>query len=85
MDDWRAEIDGDVLACSKDTGPTPPSEVGRRLGISEDAAASLLSILAGTGRVRICLVELPSPPGAPTCEAGPQRSTVDHEGREGGG
>ena len=77
MDNWWAGIDGEILACLKDTGPTPPSEVGRRLGMSaEDAAASLLSILAGAGRVRICLVELLSPRGAPTCEAPPLRSTA---------
>jgi hypothetical protein len=33
--------------------------VGQRLGISADAAASLLSLLAQEGKIRICLVDLP--------------------------
>ena len=45
--------------CLKRQGATPPAEVGRRLGVSESAAASLLSILACEGKVRICLVDLP--------------------------
>lgn len=35
-----------------------PAEIGRRLGISEGAAASLLSMLAQGGKVRIRLAEL---------------------------
>ncbi len=58
MDDWWAEIEDDIVACLKDNGATAPAEVGRRLGLSERAAASLLSMLAGEGKVRICLVEL---------------------------
>ncbi len=58
MDDWWTAIEDDVLACLRDNGATAPVEVGRRLGLSEGAAASLLSILAAEGRVRICLVEL---------------------------
>lgn len=33
-----------------------PAELGKRLGISEDGAASLVSHLAREGKVRICLV-----------------------------
>jgi len=58
MDDWWTAIEDDVLACLRDGGVTAPREVGRRLGLSEEAAASLLSMLAAEGRVRICLVEL---------------------------
>ena len=61
MDDWWAEIENDVFARLKSTEATPPSKVGRRLGISEGAAVSLLSLLATDGKVRICLVELGSP------------------------
>jgi ethanolamine transporter EutH len=35
-----------ALACLKSSGATTPAEVGRRLGLSESAAASLLSSLA---------------------------------------
>jgi hypothetical protein len=35
-----------------------PAEIGRRLGISEQAASSLLWSLAAQGKVRIRLVEL---------------------------
>ena len=58
MDDWWTEIDDDIVACLKENGATAPAELGRRLGLSEGAATSLLSLLAGEGRVRICLVEL---------------------------
>jgi hypothetical protein len=57
MDDWWAELEGDVLACLKTTGAMPPAEVGRRLGLSESAAASVLAMLAREGKVRITLVE----------------------------
>ncbi len=35
-----------------------PDELGRRLGMSEAGAASLVSALAREGKVRICLIEL---------------------------
>ena len=57
MDGWWTEIEEEVLACLRGNGAMPPAEVGRRLGVSEDSAVSLLSILARRGRVRICLVE----------------------------
>ncbi|OLC16145.1 MAG: hypothetical protein AUH29_05950 [Candidatus Rokubacteria bacterium 13_1_40CM_69_27] len=59
MESWWTEIEDDILMCLKRQGATPPAEVGRRLGVSESAAASLLSILACEGKVRICLVDLP--------------------------
>ncbi|MBI4269220.1 MAG: hypothetical protein HY615_02720 [Candidatus Rokubacteria bacterium] len=62
MDDWWADLEGDVLACLRATGATPPAEVGRRLGVSESAAASLLAMLAREGKVRIALVELAAEP-----------------------
>lgn len=57
MDDWWDEIDREVLGTLKH-GPATPAEIGRRLGMSEQAAASLLSSLVSQNRVRIRLVEL---------------------------
>jgi len=33
-----------------------PAEIGRRMGLSESAVVSLLTLLASQGRVRICRV-----------------------------
>jgi predicted ArsR family transcriptional regulator len=57
MDDWWDEIDREVLEALKH-GPATPAEIGRRLGMSEHAAASLLGFLVSQKRVRIRLVEL---------------------------
>jgi predicted ArsR family transcriptional regulator len=46
-----------VLGCLNERGPMSPAELGRALGFSEHAAASVLSMLATEGRVRIRLVE----------------------------
>ena len=45
----------DTLACGR---PMSPAEIGQKLGMSADAAASLLTMLASSGRVRIVSVEL---------------------------
>lgn len=55
---WWDRLDAEVLGCLAERGPMAPAEVGRCLGISEGAAASVLSQLAQTGKVRIRLVEL---------------------------
>ncbi len=55
---WWDELDAQVLECLAERGPMAPAEVGRRLGISEDAAASVLSLLTREGKVRVRLVEL---------------------------
>jgi hypothetical protein len=57
VDDWWADLDGEILRCLREGGPSTPAEVGRRLGVSESAATSLLCVLAGAGKVRISLVE----------------------------
>ena len=57
MDEWWSEIDDAVFACLRETGATSPAEVGRRLGMSEQAAVSILGMLAQQGRVRISRVE----------------------------
>ena len=56
VEDYWAELTRDILDCLA-MGPISPGAIGRRLGISEGAAASCLSLLAAEGRVRICLVE----------------------------
>ena len=56
VEDFWGDLNRDILSCLA-MGPISPSEIGRRLGISEGAAASCLSLLAAEGRVRICLVE----------------------------
>jgi hypothetical protein len=60
---WWTEIDDDILGCLAVGGALAPAEIGLRLGISEKATASLLSMLVGEGKVRICLVELPEADG----------------------
>jgi predicted HTH transcriptional regulator len=56
-EDWWGTVDADTLRCLTENGPMTPAELGKRLGISEDGATSLVSHLAREGRVRICLVE----------------------------
>lgn len=53
---WWRELDDAVLACVAERGEASPDEIGRRLGISEAAAISVLGMLASEGRVRIALV-----------------------------
>jgi hypothetical protein len=57
------DIDGEPLkgrwAASLASGAMAPAELGLRLGLSEGAMTSLLSMLAQEGKVRICLVETP--------------------------
>jgi hypothetical protein len=57
MDEWWSEIDDAVCACLSETGGASPDEIGRRLGMSKEAAVSILSMLAEQGRVRIPRVE----------------------------
>jgi predicted transcriptional regulator len=56
VDDYWGDLNREILNCLA-MGPISPGEIGRRIGISEGAAASCLSLLAAEGRVRICLVE----------------------------
>jgi DNA-binding Lrp family transcriptional regulator len=59
MDGWWDDLERDVLQTLSAHGPVAPAQLGRRLGISEDAAASVVSMLAQEGKVRIRLVDLP--------------------------
>jgi hypothetical protein len=58
MEDWWGEIDREVLSALDGAGSMDPAEIGRRLGIPEKAASSLLWSLAAQGKVRIKAVEL---------------------------
>jgi hypothetical protein len=49
MDEWWSEIDGAVGACLSEIGGTSPDEIGRRLGMSEEAAVSILGMLRPAG------------------------------------
>ena len=58
--EWWDLLDGEVLdivACGR---PVSPDEVGAKLGMSADAAASLLTMLVRDGRVRIASVLAPA-------------------------
>lgn len=59
MDGWWTEIDRDVRACLERFGPMSPCEIARQLRLSEGAVASVLSLLAQEGKLRIAKVELP--------------------------
>lgn len=58
MDDWWGEIDDAVLGCLLEFGESSPDEIGRRLGMSTEAAVSVLAMLAQQGRVRILRAEV---------------------------
>ncbi len=55
---WEA-MDDEILGCLDRGGPISVEEVARKLGMSENAAASLLCLLAQQGKVRICIVAVP--------------------------
>jgi DNA-binding Lrp family transcriptional regulator len=57
MDGWWNDVERDILACLNGNGATPVDEIARRLAMSEEAAASLLALLAREGKVRIRAVE----------------------------
>jgi hypothetical protein len=55
-DDWWTDVEDDVLRCFDGHRAIAPAEIAARLGVSEDAASSLLAILVREGRVKICSV-----------------------------
>ena len=58
---WWAALDAAVLTILAEArGRLTLREIADRAGISEDAARSLVSMLAERGQVRIAAVELPS-------------------------
>lgn len=61
MTDWWTALDDAIVACLE-AGALDPADIGRRMGMSEAAVSSVLSLLAADGRIRIALVELPRVP-----------------------
>ena len=59
MDGWWTEIEGQVQRCLERNGGMSPAELARHLGLSESAVASVLSLFAHEGKLRIAQVELP--------------------------
>jgi len=57
MDDWWGDLDNALLDCLAESGGLSAAEAGRRIGVSEDAVASLAAMLAREGRLRIALIE----------------------------
>ena len=56
--DFWAELDADVLRClAEQHGAMTPAEIGRKLGMSEQAVCSIIGMLAQAGTVRINAVE----------------------------
>lgn len=55
-----SDIDQDVLEALQTCGAMGPAKIGRRLGVSADAASSWPCSLVMQGKVRIRLVELAS-------------------------
>lgn len=53
---WWTELDGAILDVLSNGRTVAPADIARRLGMSEDAIASLLALLAQEGKVRVCLV-----------------------------
>lgn len=56
MDSWWTDLDDAIIGCLPDQGPLGPAEIHRLLGISEEAAASLVSPVVQEGKTRLGLV-----------------------------
>jgi predicted ArsR family transcriptional regulator len=57
MDDWWGDLDNALLDCLAESGGLSAAEAGRRLGLSENAVASLAAMLVREGRLRIARIE----------------------------
>ena len=57
-EDWWSTVDAETLRCLAEHGPMAPDELGKRLGMSEEAATSLVAQLVREGKARVCLVAL---------------------------
>jgi len=55
VDGWWDDIAREIDECLEERDCTP-AELGRHLGMSESAVASLICVLAADGRVRIASV-----------------------------
>jgi hypothetical protein len=59
-DDWWTDLDHTVLDCLARHGPMSAADVGRRLGMNERAATSVVSLLAQEGRLTLSRVAVPT-------------------------
>ncbi len=59
MDGWWDDIEREVLGCLSAAGELPCGELAAKLGMSEDAVASLLCVMAADGSVKITRVAWP--------------------------
>ena len=56
MDDWWSGIEREIHECLERHGELSPAELGRQLGMSEAATASLLALMSANGKIRISRV-----------------------------
>jgi hypothetical protein len=56
---WLDEIETDVTAVLAQRGSLSARDLGRRLGVSEESAVSLIALLASSGHLVIERVSLP--------------------------
>lgn len=56
---WLDEIETDVRAVLAQRGSLSARDLGRRLGVSEESAVSLIALLASSGHLVIERVSLP--------------------------
>ena len=56
-DEWWGELDASVLGYLSRRGGASPDEIGRAVGLSPAAAASVVAMLVSEGKVRITRVE----------------------------
>lgn len=59
MDDWWTDLDNEILAYVNSRGAVACADVAQELRISEEAAASLLGMLARESKIRLQLSALP--------------------------
>jgi hypothetical protein len=58
VDGWWLDIEREIDACLCVLGECTPAELGKHLGMSESATASLICVLAAEGKLRISRVSL---------------------------
>ena len=57
MHGWWSDLDHEVFSCLNG-GAKSAAEIGRRVGLSEAALTSVLSMLAAEGKIRITRVQI---------------------------
>ena len=59
VDGWWIDIEREIDEWLTVRGECSPAELGKHLGLSETATASLICVLAAEGKLRICRVSGP--------------------------